>query len=194
MPNPLLRLGNGANRGMQPPDRPQAIQPVPEHYVGSNHPYRGTEDHGIADTVHPDDDINYDGTRDAYFELEPHAPDVVPVRIVQQDGKPTRRLFRTRQVPFNVDDPPVQILGRNDRRISARIRCVTPLAQDLWIVAHTRESCTLMAGYINQATSFTEFVTVAQSALYIAVPFQGGSASGAIIRNVYVYEEYEQDI
>jgi hypothetical protein len=195
MPNPLLKLGNGANRGQRAPDRPQPVQPVPEHYAGSNHPYRGIEDHGVTDTVKPDDDMSYDGARDAFFEIEPPAPDVVPVRIVQQDGQRSRRKCRTRQVPFNVDDPPTQILSRNDRRISARIRCVTPLTQDLWVVAPTRETCTLQNGYINQATSFTEFTTVAQDELYIAVPGgQGGSASGAIVRNVYVYEEFEQDV
>lgn len=47
MPNPAINP-------LQPvtskatPDRQQVV-PVPEAYVGHNHPYRGTEDHGVPD-------------------------------------------------------------------------------------------------------------------------------------------------
>lgn len=125
MPNPLLKLGNGANRGHKPPDRPEPIDPIPEHYVGSNHPYRGIEDHGVADTVKPDEFDGYDGTRDAYYELQEPPKDVVPVRIVNESAR-ERKIIRARSTVLS--DQPVQILGRNPQRRKAILKANTQIS------------------------------------------------------------------
>lgn len=105
-----------------PRDRPEAVQPVPEHYAGVNFPYRGTEQHGVA--VPENAEYN---TRDfQYKEEEPEEylpgepePDPILVRVVQDYAREIRKLQVVR-VP--VSQQPQQIVGKNLARRSLRIR------------------------------------------------------------------------
>jgi hypothetical protein len=186
MPNPLLRLGT-PNQSKQPPQR---LEPIPEHYAGNNHPYRGTEDHGIPDNDKPEDSPGYDGNRDAYFELEPTHVDVVPVRIVAGNESQSRIKFRTHVMQLTVGDQPRILLNRNDKRTKAYIKSISAGTGDLLILGGTAEEATLIQGYpIAISNTLAEFPTATQGTVYgIVAPGAGGSAAGTVI-NVFIAEE-----
>lgn len=114
--------------GMQtPPDRPQAIAPVPENYVGVNFPYRGIGTHGVVPTqdVDPEeyyDHTSYDMNPDNFKTLPPEKePEPVPVKIVNDSAR-ERYMFRTQTLVIPVGSDVVQLVGRNDRRNMVRLR------------------------------------------------------------------------
>ncbi len=126
MPNPLLRVVQRPSK--TPTDRPTPITPVLEEYAGDNHPYRGTEAHGVDDKYqprHPDtvsfDAENPDG-RAEFVPIEPYEkePDPIPVKVVQQ-YKHELRTFATDRIIAKWNEP-YQLLGRDTERTTVRIR------------------------------------------------------------------------
>lgn len=114
--------------GMQtPPDRPQAIPPVPEEYEGVNFPYRGVGNHGVEPTKGVDPEAYYDRTSydmdpDNFESLPPEKePDPVPVRIVNENAR-ERYHFRTVSMTIPTTSDTVELCGRNDNRSLLRIR------------------------------------------------------------------------
>lgn len=105
-----------------PRDRPEAVQPVPEHYAGVNFPYRGTEQHGVAvpeGTEYNTRDFQYkEEEPEEYLPGDPE-PDPILVRVVQEHAREIRE-FRTVRIP--VSQAPVQLVGKNLARRSTRIR------------------------------------------------------------------------
>jgi hypothetical protein len=105
-----------------PRERPQAVQPIEEHYAGVNFPYRGTEQHGVAVPA----DTKYDTREFQYEEEEPEKylpgepePDPILVKVVQDHAREIRE-FRVVRIP--VSQTPVQLVGKNLSRRSLRIR------------------------------------------------------------------------
>jgi hypothetical protein len=192
MPNPMMRLGT-PNQSKQAPDRPEPIAPIPEAYEGANHPYRGIEDHGVPDTAKPEDFAGYDGTRDAYYELVEPPKDVVPVRIVPDtDGGRTRRIMRTHVMQLTVGDPPRVLLGQNDQRTKANIKCFSSNATDfLWLGGSAEQANSLQGYPVPIGQAFGTHETLSQANVYGSVA--GGSANGTVI-NVWVSEELTVDI
>lgn len=61
----------------------EELTPVPEGRVGSNHPYRGIEQHGVPDTEHPDPNEDWsEATGDGEYVDEKPEIEPVPVIIV----------------------------------------------------------------------------------------------------------------
>lgn len=124
MPNPFMRLGstNVSDEEMAP-DRPRPTAPILETYEGSNHPYRGIESHGVADTGKPSDPQTEwnDGTRKVVYDDNKNEPDPVPVKIVEQGGREIKswRII-TDKVPAN--NGIRRVVGANPRRTGLRIK------------------------------------------------------------------------
>lgn len=111
--------------GMQKaPERPERVEPVPEHYAGTNFPYRGTETHGVKpdpNVDYSDPEIRYDPEHDGdvNYVPEPVEHDPIPVRIVNENPTEIREF---RSARFTVGSPAVQLLGKHDARYRTRIR------------------------------------------------------------------------
>lgn len=105
-----------------PRERPEAVQPVPEHYEGVNFPYRGTEQHGVA--VPEGTEFN---TREfQYKEEDPEEyaeplpePEPIPVRVVTNHSR-ERLAFRSAR--YRVTDQAEQLVGRHEHRRGIRIK------------------------------------------------------------------------
>jgi hypothetical protein len=115
MPNPFMRsVQQNVSDESMTPDRPHPTDPILETYEGSNHPYRGVEQHGIADNADPTDPIREfaDGTRKVVFDEPEKEIAPVPVRIVTEGGNELRRaVFST----YSVGNVPARICGRRTR-------------------------------------------------------------------------------
>jgi hypothetical protein len=104
-------------------DRPDRVQPVPEHVKGPEFPYRGTETHGVDPNNDPGEYYegdSWDDTDDTERPLPP-IPEVdpIPVRIVQHESR-ERTEFRVQR--FSVTDQIQNLLGRHEMRKNLRIR------------------------------------------------------------------------
>lgn len=133
MPNPLARVQVTSKK---PPERPEAIPPVPEHYEGDNNPYRGTEDHGVKPTEKPSPTGADWDTREGHTYLPPEEEyEPIPVRIVQQHGNEFRQ-FRVHRMSVN-NGQAVQFLGRNLARQSVYVE--NPDAALTLMISHERE-------------------------------------------------------
>lgn len=124
--------------GMQtPPNRPQAIPPVPEEYAGTNHPYRGTETHGVENPTGVDPEYYYDrdqwdaGPSNPVSLPEEKEPDPVKVKIVNETAR-ERYAFRAFQFPAN-GLTAQQFLGRNDKRSNVRVKNISTSSTNLMI-------------------------------------------------------------
>ncbi len=62
-------------------------EPRAEDYAGDNNPYRGTEAHGVEQTVDPMDISGYDGTVPVVYDTPAPEPTPVPVRIVTESSR-----------------------------------------------------------------------------------------------------------
>lgn len=104
-----------------PPERPEAIPPVPEVYQGVNQPYRGTQEHGVTPNAEPHPTQADWDTREGRTYLKPEEEqEPVPVRIVQQHGAEFRR-YRVHRM--SVDNTRgVQLVGRNMARNSILVQ------------------------------------------------------------------------
>lgn len=116
-----------------PPERPQHVEPVPEHYQGVNFPYRGTENHGVAAPDHAEYDTReFEATFEDeanYLPAEAETPPIA-VRVVNKTAR-ERREFRSSR--FTLTDSPQQMLGRNDKRTSVRIRSRASNTGTAWV-------------------------------------------------------------
>lgn len=106
-----------------PPERPDRVKPVPEHYEGVSFPYRGTENHGV-DPGNVDVDEHYEFAYEDEPQQIPTLPpeeevDPVPVKVVQDSA---RERMDWRAARFLVKDVPQEIVGRHEKRKSLRIR------------------------------------------------------------------------
>lgn len=123
MPNWRQRTGQ-----QTPPERPDRVQPVPETPAGVYFPYRGVENHGVAQpqTVDPDDYYENqkwdDGDIAKTLEPEPE-PDPIPVKIVQDTAR-ERLNWRAIQVRVGAAGNPqkIQVVGRHEKRRSITVR------------------------------------------------------------------------
>jgi len=113
--------------GMQKsPDRPDRVAPLPEHYEGTNVPYRGTQNHGVeipkdAEYETREFEFKQDETKPVYLpDPDNDIAEPIPVRIVQGESK--RERLDWRAVRFIVQDVPQQILGRHEKRRNVVIR------------------------------------------------------------------------
>jgi hypothetical protein len=114
MVNPLARVQVTSK---EPPKRPEAIPPEPEHYAGTNQPYRGINDHGVKATEKPSPTQADWDTREGHTYMAPEEEyEPIPVRIVQQHGNEFRQ-FRVHRMSVNAAKS-VQLLGRNHERSS----------------------------------------------------------------------------
>jgi len=119
-----------------PPNRPDRVKPVPEHYEGVSFPYRGTESHGVNPPKDIDPEEYYDiQTQDDGPNPYPVAPDIkeedpIPVRIVQKSSR-ERRAWRGKQIA--VTDQKIQILGRHEKRGKVVIRNTTMSTNNVYI-------------------------------------------------------------
>jgi hypothetical protein len=128
-----------------------------EDYAGDNNPYRGTESHGVAQTVKPHDPETYgvDGDHPdgipVVLEIEPvHEPAPVPVRIVQEYRRErheygTDRILLDFTLARNPANRAVEIVGRDDTRVSIRLKNADDNMGIL--IGHSREE-TAMRGYL----------------------------------------------
>lgn len=115
MPNPFMRLGT-PSMSKAADERPHAVPPVPEEYVGDNNPYRGIENHGVEPTGKPLADIEYDEEVPGFYEAVKEEPDPIPVRIVNVSGRELHR-FNTWQDRIQAGTVRA-VAGRNTARNS----------------------------------------------------------------------------
>jgi hypothetical protein len=98
----------------------QRYEPRAEDHAGDNNPYRGTENHGVAQTVDPVSVPGYDGTIPVEYDEEKAEPDPVPVRIVE--GRTAREIKEWRVDLFTLNRVDAQrIANRMDNRTSLKI-------------------------------------------------------------------------
>lgn len=156
MPNPLVRLGPPV-QSKNKVDRPRPTMPVMDDPAGDNHPYRGTESHGVADTVRPHDPDTYgvdgdhpDGIPVA-LEVQPEKePAPVPVRVVEEYRR-ERHYFSSDRIrlDFTTANNPanraVQLVGRDDNRVALHI--INYDDNLAMLIGSTREE-TLMRGFV----------------------------------------------
>lgn len=150
--NPLI--STRMNTGKQPQDRPQAIPPVPEEYVGDNNPYRGTESHGVARTVEPTPIEGYGATQPGVTYVKPEKDEEpVPVRIVQSFG---REIKDWRAHTGSVGTQGITILGRNEARSSVLVQN-QDAANSLYIAANPIDSvnCDILGFELKPGQSVT---------------------------------------
>lgn len=139
MANPLMnRQQNTSKADMA--DRPQPIDPEPEHYAGENFPYRGIEYHGVEPTAEPRETPGYDATVGAEFKevKEPETP--VPVKIVTEGLKEINDWQVRREY---VSGASYCIAGRNNNRTRLTIRNAG--AVNVWVGSNG--SVTSFMGY-----------------------------------------------
>ena len=115
MPNPFMRIGT-PSVSKKADDRPHAVEPIPEEYVGENNPYRGIQDHGVEPTGKPIGGPDYEDDIPAFYEEVKPDADPVPVRIVSAGGRELRR-FNTWQEAVAAGTVRM-IAGRNNARNS----------------------------------------------------------------------------
>lgn len=134
MANPLLQTQRNTSKNKT--ERPQAITPVMESYAGENNTWRGIETHGVEPIYDPADpntfsvDINGRPTLIEYEDLPKDVP-VVPVKIVQDTMREYRQFWTDR---VTLTDGRSSILGRDDRRVTARI-VNTDAAKTVWVAS-----------------------------------------------------------
>jgi len=122
--NPFIAGSYRQRPGQQTPiERPDRVQPVPEHVEGPEFPYRGSETHGVDPTADPNayyENTEWDDADDTEDPLPP-LPEVdpIPVRIVQRDAR-ERTEFRVQR--FSVTDQVINLVGRHELRKNMRIR------------------------------------------------------------------------
>lgn len=97
-----------------------ALTPVPEHYAGEVIPYRGTESHGVdgGHTAYTDPRGELRKSVDVIVAPAEHPPTPVLVKVVKTDGN---EVHDWRVVSTVASAVPTTILGRDRRRVSARI-------------------------------------------------------------------------
>lgn len=112
--------------GMAPAgqDRKDRVQPVEEHYEGTNFPYRGTENHGVAtpegaeyDAVEADYSVDA-ANQVAYLPAEKET-EPVAVRVVEGSAR-ERHLVRVARVLANSTTQ--QLVGRLETRRSLYVQ------------------------------------------------------------------------
>lgn len=133
MPNPFMRSVqvNTSDEAMAP-DRPHPTDPILESYSGTNHPYRGIEQHGVADTESPDDPTPEwpNGTRTVVYAEPPKEPDPIPVKIVSESGQEIRGLAIEQSIIMG--GTPTRIVHARRGRTKVTIRNTDP-AKRIWI-------------------------------------------------------------
>ncbi len=182
MPNPLLgpNLGRRLVTSKPVDDRPHAVEPLPEAYVGDNNPYRGVVDHGVPVSGSPDGFHGYADTISGVYEPERDEPDPIPVRVVNVAGRELRR-FRTGQEILDSTTGLVarMLAGRNLARVDISIKNTG--AQTMWIGEN--ESVALYTGYPLAAGA--EKVFTHQDAIF-AVAASGQTTTVAILEQFTV--------
>jgi hypothetical protein len=145
MPNPFMRSvqQNTSDESMTP-DRPHPTDPILETYEGSNHPYRGIEQHGIPDTGGPSDPVREfsDGTRKVIYDEPPKEIDPVPVRVIQQ-GDEEIRSWRVITDKVPALNGVRRVLGQNKKRTKIRIKN----NNNFFLYIGTNESIASYTGY-----------------------------------------------
>lgn len=131
MPNPFVRIGQ-TKTSTDPQDH-EPITPVMESVVGDNHPYRGSEPHGVADTVDPRDVIRtgLEATQEGITYL-PEIDEVKPIPVViRQEMGRERRAWRGSAYSL-AQNLPIRIASHNQARIDLRVINIS-VADNQWI-------------------------------------------------------------
>lgn len=157
------------------PDRPHYTDPILESYSGSNHPYRGIEQHGVADTASPDDPTPEwpNGTRSVVYADIPKEPDPIPVKIVQE-GLSERRRLRTLQYALSPGQV-ARIVSANPNRTKVRIKNTAAFT----IYFSDMESVSAFMGYPLNQNETLDLDT--QDELYAFNPDAVNTATVAIV-------------
>jgi hypothetical protein len=166
-----------------------------EDYAGDNHPYRGTENHGVADTAKPHDPDVYglnddepDGIPVSVLVHEEKTPDPVPVRIVTEYKKEIHRFGTDRVVldfttANNAANRPVEIVGRSENRTSIKLRNMDPTN---WVyIGGTREEVA-MRGY--PITPGSDVTLSAEEPIFAVVVKPDGTFPNASATLAYIAE------
>lgn len=100
----------------------EPITPLPEHYKGDNHPYRGIEDHGVPSTVEdaPVDSpaLNYEDETAFDYPAETHTQEPVPVYVVNDSPIEEKDLVPGQ---FTIGSTPVRIMVQDRRRMRVHL-------------------------------------------------------------------------
>jgi hypothetical protein len=160
MPNPFLRAQLKTSKA--PVDRPKPIAPVPENqYAGDVYPYRGIENHGVADQTEPYSDYwGLEGRPVVVYAAEPDDSTPVPVRIVS--GTKSREFRRFRTDRRLVDGNASQVVSRNDERTTCKITNMS-VDKTLWVAPSPSDL--LITGY--PLGPGKEFVTSSEDSVYM---------------------------
>lgn len=120
MPNPFIRLG-GQVQSKPVDDRPEATPPVPEHYVGTNNPYRGIEDHGVKPNNDPSPTGAWADNHEGFtYVKEDPAQAPIDVHVVNLYARELRKC-RVHVMSVN-GSRTQQFVGRNEARQSITFR------------------------------------------------------------------------
>lgn len=119
-------------------------EPVPEHVAGTVFPYRGQELHGVPMTGTPDLSDQVPDVDAVLVEELPPEPDPIPVHIVQTGG---RELRRWRALHTYASDDSTQAVGRNEARITTRLRNLSATAGDRVWIAPDQSQANAAFGY-----------------------------------------------
>lgn len=202
MPNPFFNRQKATSTNV--PDR-QRITPVPESYAGDNHPYRGTENHGVPDTENPHDpsvEFDNEATHLIVYDEEVPEPEPIPVKVMNQAGG--RRVgFRTFRTVVPIDGTPIQVLGRNDKRRNLTILnngdrsvAIAPTPADLIsrpsgvAAANTGNGGNGFVIYAGNTLTFTMQTTEAIWACKSA----DTNAAALAVEELVIYYEYEIEV
>lgn len=181
MPNPLMRTGRQVTS--DPVRERQPITPVPESIDDINHPYRGTEDHGVIPMYKPLAPQQWEDGRPAPVQEPPKQEEPVPVRIVGEAANELRRM-RTFGAYTGVNTgQPIPIIGKDLERESVYVKHIIDAAT-IWL-SHSRETCNALNGHPLQKGD--DFVTRSQDQLF-------AWADSADPLTVYVRVEYSQKV
>lgn len=177
--------------GMQKsPDRPEAVTPVPEEYEGTNFPYRGIENHGVAPTVgvNPEDYYDHDqwtaGPEKIDSEPPDPEPDPVKVKIVNETAR-ERFAFRTYQF-LAEGERAHQFIGRNDKRSTVRIK--VEAAATTGVLVGTDPGIDFITGYLVEAGQ--ELVVRTTEEMYCLAT----KGSAGAFQAFYVLEEFSVEL
>lgn len=161
--NPILNIRR--NLGTNTASR-QAMTPIPEQYEGSNHPYRGIEQHGVEDTVRTSPVPGYeDNAHPVEYEIDKEPPAPIPVKIVTEGGD---EIIESRVFTMPITNVASRVLNQMRSRKTATIKNLGPntvyLAPNADVLHGTWNAFPLKAGDSQTITAHTNMWAIAAPA------------------------------
>jgi hypothetical protein len=102
----------------------ERLTPEPDRIAGHNIPYRGDVDHGVpSGQIESTDEAHYHLGRPVEWQDNPKEDvEPIPVRIVRQGAREIKRVVtQIIRLPFGNPPAPVQLCGRDEKRVSITI-------------------------------------------------------------------------